>query len=191
MKKHQHFQVFHTPCSQEFNNKYVNPIASPLSLPTVSLSRSQRKMCWLTGVWDSDSEADDAALHQLAAEAQAVGPVWAERDREDLSGSASGPLPSPAEPDWLIWGRPWDLSPRVQRCCHLQHAPAVPEGSTLRWIFVKQLSWSPFSIQTWISAHRTCIITRLFFNRSCSCICPIWQIRLTERVEENCRWLLL
>lgn len=30
-----------------------------------------------------------------------------------------------------------------------------------------------------------------FFYRSCSCIFPTWQIKLTEKAEESCLWSLL
>lgn len=50
----------------------------------------------LAGVRDDDSKANDAALHQLAAEAQAPGSVWTQRDGKVLPGSPPGPLPTGA-----------------------------------------------------------------------------------------------
>lgn len=50
----------------------------------------------LAGVRDDDSKANDAALHRLAAEAQAPGSLRTQRDGKDLPGSPPGPLPTRA-----------------------------------------------------------------------------------------------
>lgn len=95
-----------------------------VSLLCLMLFRSQRKLCRLSGVWDPDPQAHDAALHQPADEAQASGSVWTQRDRKDISGPASGPLPPAAESDGLVWAE----RAGSQQCCDVQHASAVAEG---------------------------------------------------------------
>lgn len=95
------------------------------------LFRSQRKLCRLSGVWDPDSQAHDAALRHPADEAQAPSSVWTQRDWKDISGPASGPLPPAAESDGLIWAK----RAASQQYCHIQHASAVAEGNPHDWCF--------------------------------------------------------
>lgn len=83
----------------------------------------------LAGVRDDDSKADDAALHQLAAEAQAPGSVRTQRDGEDLPGSPPSTLPAWAQQNRLSRGRPRAArGPGPQRRRQLQHASPVAKG---------------------------------------------------------------
>lgn len=83
-----------------------------------------------------------------------------------------------------------DSSEPDHESCLLGRSAAVTFNMHRQSQKVTNSSWVSWARSKHWFVHSKMYSSLFCGHRICSCICPTWRIRLTERVEESCHWLL-